>query len=214
MKFLDDYGEKILYITWGILFIICIIACFDVRVNAEEAPTIESVLPYVPNANDLALSDAELQILQDYLDQNNCPYNIYTDKCIIFRSSEGRWWDYSNYVDCELLTIYFPQSTSCTSAWSPLTDAENFMFYNSNNYINVTFPDVTWICYVLKRSGGFGWDYSLGNSINLSRQFYGSHQLVEINNQFEQFSYYQNYPVYTNEIFSTLDPNRYVISTN
>ena len=212
-KFWDKmFNVKTFAILWGFLIGICIIAFFDIRVFASSGVEIESVLPYVPNSNDLALTDAELQILQDYLDQNSCPYNIFEDKCIIFRSSESRWWDYSTYAECELITIYFPQSTSCTSTWSPLTDAENFMFYNSNNYINVTFPDVTWVCSVLKRSGGFGWDYSLGNTIGLSRQFYGSHELIEINNSVEQFSYYQNYPVYTNDIFSTLDPNRYIIN--
>lgn len=44
MKFLDDYGEKILYTTWGILFLIILIAGCDVKAHAASQNSTE--IPY------------------------------------------------------------------------------------------------------------------------------------------------------------------------
>ena len=202
--------SKFIFISTLGFCIFCAFLIFSsFSVHASDIPQVVTVLPYKPNSNDLALSDSELQILQDYISERGSTHNIFNEPCFIFKRAEGRWWDYSNYVDCEAIDIYFPSSTTALSNWSVQTSASNFEFYDSSKYITITFSGWTDTVSVLKRSGGFGWDYSAGNTSDLTLQFYGSHVLHEVNNAFEQFSYYDYYPVYTSDTFNTLDPFRY-----
>lgn len=84
MKFLDNHGEKILYITWGIIFVIIFIAGCDVRAHAASQTS--SDIPYnvaeMQSYNEMMLERLPIA-LQEYRQGHNIdesvPLLVWTD---------------------------------------------------------------------------------------------------------------------------------------
>ena len=84
-------GKFIFKTTLGFCLFCLTLLLSSFFVRASDIPQVATVLPFKPNSNDLALSDTELQILQDYISEKGSTHNIFNEPCFIFKRSEGRW---------------------------------------------------------------------------------------------------------------------------
>lgn len=188
-----------------IVGIIINLLCFLIGSCHVKAASQNNALPYIPQTDTLPLTDDEYtwitaKILENYPDTD------FTRPCIIFRTSEGAWYTYSEYLQCLTYTVYFPAGISNNSEWVGANGQNDFNLYDSSDYLNISFVDTCEYYVVQKRSdipGNIASRVDKYTSGNVTRRFYGEHTQIDIDNGHQQFSYFQYYPCYTNSIFYT-----------
>lgn len=188
--------------------------CFFMGSCYVKAAAQNNSLPYIPQTDSLALTDDELTWIKNLITEKYGDVD-FTRPCIIFRSGEGGWYTYSEYLTCLSYTVYFPSSLSNSSVWTGANSKNDFQLYDAGDYLDITFADNVEYYTLMKRSdipgniASFCERYYGTN--NISRRFYGAHTQIDIDNGHQQFSYYQYYPCYTNAIFKTNSPTLEVV---
>lgn len=195
-------NEFVILIIGGIIINIL---CFLIGSCHVKAASQNNALPYIPQTDNLPLTDDEYawitaKILEVYPDTD------FSRPCIIFRTGEGAWYTYSEYLTCLTYNVYFPAGLSNNSEWVGANGQNDFNLYDASDYLNISFVDTCEVYTVQKRSdipGNIATYVNKYTAGNVTRRFYGEHTQIDIDNGHQQFSFYQYYPCYTNAIFST-----------
>lgn len=187
--------------------------CFFMGSCYVKAAAQNNSLPYIPQTDTFPLTDDEFTWIKTKITEKYGDVD-FSRPCIIFRTAEGGWYTWSEYLDCLSYTVYFPAGISNDSSWTGANSKNDFQLYDSGDYLDITFTDNCEYYALQKRSDIPGNIASLCEkyeSSNVSRRFYGAHTQIDINNGHQQFSYYQYYPCYTNAIFKTNSPTLEVV---
>lgn len=182
--------------------------CFVFGTCYAKASTQNNSLPYIPATDNNPITESEYnwiksKILESY------PGVDFSQPHFIFRTSEGAWYTWSEYLQCLTFTVYFPGSVSNTSQWVGANTINDFHLYDSSDYLDVTLTDSATKYVVQKRSdipGNIGSLVQEYDATNNTIRFYGEHTPINIDNGYQQFTYYQYYPCYTNVSLYTNSP--------
>ena len=152
MKFLDNHGEKILYTTWGILFLIILIAGCDVRAHA--ASQLSTEIPYNV-AENKSYNEIMLDRVPLALEQYRSSHNIDESVPLLV-------WTQDGYYNNNFWQYYIMREPTLTSGYNY---QEGFDF--SSNYLRFT-SQYQIECIAIMNNGSVGvWSINLGTSANL-----------------------------------------------
>ena len=173
MKFLDNHGEKILYTTWGILFLIILIAGCDVKAHAASSGSTE--IPY--NVAEMSsYNEMMLEYLPTAITYYRNTFNVSSDVPLLVWTQDGY---YNNFC----YQYYFMQNPTLTTGY---TYPEGFDF--SSNYIRVSSTSQIGIILV----GNSGDHVGTSSNLGLNANFCGTAQSVQTPKGY----YLPRYPFY------------------
>ncbi len=173
-------------------------------------------LPFTPAMSpldDYVISSGELQALQSCLTELGSSYDLSSDNCIIFKGKEGRWYDWSTYIDVPCYTVYFLDNTLSSAYWGTNKNFINFNLFTSGDYIDWNMPAGHKYFFARSSIGNLqnGSWYGMydGSTVNVVKRFYGDTTSGTVSNIIFEFTYYDYYPIYCNGNFETIDSNSF-----
>lgn len=180
--------------------------CIGGGSGPEPQPT---TLPYIPSedVDNNPPTIEEIESLKAQIDEYNSqnsitPINWGESYYTIFKTAGNAWYDWSHNIPCLAYFIIFYRTPTLTMTWSQDTTFENFELNNSNRYLQDTTAQQLCHYTIIRRSIG---DYINRENPYIIKQYFGAKTPIHIQNDFFDFTYYENYPIFSNVVFSTTD---------
>lgn len=195
-------------------------ACFLLCTLTGHCANLVSVLPYLPQNENTFFDETMVNTVLEEINNKYPSDDIYNQKYIISLGAEYSWYTYNDYVQIPTYRVYIiPNSDNVASTWSSGANFENFVFDNSNYWIELNV--IPWTSYTVRPNNINGFHYSCSKSTSsgvTSLRLFGAYSPISISNNFYDIQVPGwNYPVYVNVPITTTDSQLttgYVLSYN
>lgn len=195
-------------------------ACFFMCSLTGHCANLISVLPYLPQNENTFFDESMVNTVLEEINNKYPDDDIYNQKYIISLGAEYNWYTYNDYVQVPTYRVYIiPNSDNIASTWSSGANFENFVFDNSNYWIELNV--IPWTSYVVQPNNQNGFHYYCNKSSSsgvTALRLFGAYSPISISNKFYDVQVPGwNYPVYVNVPITTTDPQLttgYVLSYN
>lgn len=200
MKWLDKNQEKILFFTWCLIILTCLLVIFTSPVKAASPDR----LPYVTSSGFNSVPDSEVQGVLNNL-KTTYPNDDFSN-VLVFKYGANAWWNWSTNTTVPGYDVFVFPDDSCFSNWVSSdggSSFDDFVLYDSDYKIRLTLTGCYQYTYIHREIGDYYWKSPVLQGENFKWVF-GDSSLTEVNTVFN-FTYNSNYPVYSSFSLTTTD---------
>lgn len=184
--------------------------CFFVcSITGHCANEVSSVLPYLCQSVNSFYDEDMVNTVLEEINNKYPDDDIYSKRIIISLGAEYNWFTYNDYIQVPTYMVYvIPNGDNIATSWSNGANFENFVFENSNYWVELNIIPFTSYRVQPNNIGNFHYVVTKSSSSGVtSMRLFGAYSPVTISNSFYDIQVPNyNYPIYVNGAITTSDP--------